>query len=106
MTKSYSLDHRERIAGFVDGGRSRHAAAGHYGVSVSFVVKLTAARRATGSLKPKPGGGWPYSKLKAHLRARAIRSIDGLWQAIGDICDLYTPDECRNHFNAAGYGHT
>lgn len=66
MTRAYSLDLRERIARFVDGGRSRHAAASHFGVSVSFVVKLMAAWRATGSLSPKPGGGWRYSKLDPH----------------------------------------
>jgi len=47
-----------------------------------------------------------FSKLKAHLRARAARTIDDLWQAIGDICNLFQPDECRNYFNAAGYGVT
>ena len=47
-----------------------------------------------------------FAKLKAHLRAKAIRTIDGLWQAIGDICRLFTPAECRNYFNAAGYGLT
>jgi transposase len=47
-----------------------------------------------------------FAKLKAHLRARAIRTIDGLWQAIGDICQLFTPEECRNYFNAAGYALT
>jgi hypothetical protein len=36
MTKAYSLDLRERIARFVDSGQSRHAAAAHFGVSVSF----------------------------------------------------------------------
>lgn len=66
MTKAYSLDLRERIARFVDGGRSRNAAAEHFGVSVSFVVKLMAAWCVTGSLAPKPGGGWRYSKLDPH----------------------------------------
>jgi transposase len=47
-----------------------------------------------------------FAKLKAHLRARAIRTIDALWQAIGDICDLFTPAECKNYFTAAGYGFT
>jgi transposase len=47
-----------------------------------------------------------FAKLKAHLRARAIRTIDALWKAIGDICELFTPDECRNYFQAAGYGLT
>jgi transposase len=45
-----------------------------------------------------------FSKLKAHLRARAVRTLDALWQAIGDICDLVEPEECRNYFNATGYG--
>lgn len=44
-----------------------------------------------------------FSKLKSHLRARAVRTIDALWDAIGDICNLYTPDECSNYFAAAGY---
>jgi len=48
----------------------------------------------------KARGAW---MLKANLRARAIRTIDGLWQAIGDICNLYSPAECKNYFDAAGY---
>jgi transposase len=44
-----------------------------------------------------------FSKLKSHLRARAVRTIDALWDAIGDICNLYTPQECTNYFAAAGY---
>jgi len=47
-----------------------------------------------------------FSKLKARLRARAVRTIDALWAAIGDICDLYDPAECSNFFKAAGYDHT
>lgn len=66
MTRSYSLDLRERVARFVEDGGSRHAAAAHFEVSVSFVVKLMAALRTTGSLKAKPGGGWRYSKLDPH----------------------------------------
>lgn len=44
-----------------------------------------------------------FSKLKAHLRARAVRTIDELWKAIGDICELFDPKECQNFFKAAGY---
>jgi len=40
MPKAYSLDLRERVARFVEGGRSRRAAAAHFSVSVSFVVRL------------------------------------------------------------------
>src|ERR1700724_2051893 len=57
MPKAYSLDLRERVARFVGSGRSRHAAAAHFKVSVSFVVNLMKAYRMTGSLEPKPGGG-------------------------------------------------
>lgn len=66
MTKSYSLDLRERIARYVDNGGSRHAAAARFEVSVSFVVKLMAAFRQTGRLAAKPEGGWRYSKLDPH----------------------------------------
>jgi transposase len=45
-----------------------------------------------------------FSKLKAHLRAAAARTIDDLWKAVGSICALFSPEECSNYFNAAGYG--
>jgi transposase len=45
-----------------------------------------------------------FAKLKAHLRARAVRTIDALWRAIGQICDLFEPQELKNYFAAAGYG--
>lgn len=41
----------------VDGGMSRRAAAGRFGVSVSSVIRWDAQRRATGSFEPKPQGG-------------------------------------------------
>lgn len=44
-----------------------------------------------------------FSKLKAHLRAIAARTLDDLWKAIGDICSIFTPEECSNYFTAAGY---
>ena len=46
-----------------------------------------------------------FSKLKAHLRRIGARTIEDLWRAVGSICDLYSPDECQNYFNAAGYGY-
>lgn len=46
-----------------------------------------------------------FSKLKSHLRATAARTIDELWRAIGNICDLYSPSECANYFKAAGYAY-
>lgn len=47
---------------------------------------------------------WLSPSSRALLRARAVRTIDTLWRAIGEICDLFSPQECQNHFTAAGYG--
>ncbi len=44
-----------------------------------------------------------FAKLKALLRKVAERTVEGLWAAIGKILETFAPDECRNHFNAAGY---
>jgi len=35
-----------------------------------------------------------FSKLKAHLRKAAARTFDEVWNAIGQICDLFSPQEC------------
>ena len=66
MPKAYSIDLRERVVAFVEAGHSRHAAAAHFRVSVSFVVKLMMAWRARGSLAPKPSGGRRHAKLAPH----------------------------------------
>ena len=44
-----------------------------------------------------------FSKLKAHLRKAAARTYDALWQAIGDICNLFSAEECWNFFRAQNY---
>jgi len=44
-----------------------------------------------------------FSKLKAHLRKAAERTIHGLWDAIGRILDMYPPQEYANYFANAGY---
>jgi transposase len=74
MTKSYSLDLRSRVVRFVEAGHSCHEAARHFEVSVAFVVRLMAVYRATGSLAPKPEGGWRSSKLDPH-REFLIRRV-------------------------------
>src|SRR5205823_4479701 len=66
MPKAYSLDLRERVARFVRGSRSCHAAAAHFSVSVSFVVRLMKAFRTTGRLAPKASGGRRHAKLDPH----------------------------------------
>lgn len=44
-----------------------------------------------------------FAKLKAHLRKAAARTIDALWRAVGDICSLFTSEECWNFFKAHSY---
>ncbi|WP_378941203.1 IS630 family transposase [Mesorhizobium sp. ANAO-SY3R2] len=44
-----------------------------------------------------------FSKLKALLRKAAARTIDELWAVIANCLSAFTPDQCRNYFNAAGY---
>jgi len=44
-----------------------------------------------------------FAKLKALLRAAAERSVDALWDRIGELVDRFTPIECANYFAAAGY---
>ncbi|MGB8385281.1 MAG: IS630 family transposase [Dermatophilaceae bacterium] len=44
-----------------------------------------------------------FSKLKALLRKAAERTVDGLWNRIGELLHALTPSECANFFAAAGY---
>jgi transposase len=44
-----------------------------------------------------------FAKLKAMLRKAAERTIDGLWNTIGQLVATFTPAECANYFEAAGY---
>jgi transposase len=64
--EAYSLDLRERVVSYVEGGRSRRAAAAHFRVSPSFVINLMTAFRQRGALAPKALGGWRHSKLDPH----------------------------------------
>jgi transposase len=44
-----------------------------------------------------------FSKIKAHLRKAAERTVEGLWNRIGALLPTFTPQECANYFEAAGY---
>ena len=43
------------------------------------------------------------AKLKLLLRKASARTFYALIDAIGDICQLYQPNECQTYFNGAGY---
>jgi len=44
-----------------------------------------------------------FSKLKAKLRAAAKRTMEALWQYLGEVPDAFQPEECRNYFRSCGY---
>lgn len=44
-----------------------------------------------------------FSKLKALIRKAAARTYDQLWAAVGQVCDLFSDEECYNYFKATGY---
>ncbi len=46
---------------------------------------------------PTPRGG------TRPLRKAAARTVDALWQVIGEVIDMFTPNECANYFASAGY---
>ena len=44
-----------------------------------------------------------FSKLKAHLRKIAERTVAALMRALETCADIFKPAECENYFNACGY---
>lgn len=44
-----------------------------------------------------------FAKLKALLRKAAERSIDTLWNRIGELLHAFSPAECASYFRSAGY---
>ena len=39
-----------------------------------------------------------FAKLKAVLRGKAERTVDALWDAIGQVVTIFDPQECANYF--------
>jgi hypothetical protein len=44
-----------------------------------------------------------FSKIKAHLRKTSAQTVEALWRAIGEIYDLFSPQECWCYLKAADY---
>lgn len=47
-----------------------------------------------------------FSKLKALLRKAEKRTVDALWNEIGELLDAFSPDECKHYFASSGYVNT
>jgi transposase len=44
-----------------------------------------------------------FAKLKALLRKAAIRSMESLWNFLGECLDDFSISECQNYFASSGY---
>lgn len=44
-----------------------------------------------------------FAKLKTLLRKAAARTRDKLWDAVAEVLQAFTPDECANYLAHAGY---
>jgi transposase len=44
-----------------------------------------------------------FAKLKALLRKAAARTRDALWDTLGELLDLFTPEECQHYIINSGY---
>ena len=44
-----------------------------------------------------------FSKLKSLLRKAGTRTVDGLWEFLGQALDAFSPQECLNYMRHCGY---
>nr|WP_174278977.1 helix-turn-helix domain-containing protein [Sphingomonas bacterium] len=91
MPRAYSDDLRVRVVRAVDAGASRRSVATKFEVSVSFVIRLVAQWRASGSAKVRGTGGRPRHRLEPHgalvdrlLAAHRDVTLDELRAALAD----------------------
>lgn len=118
MTRSYSLDLRVRVAGFVEAGHSCRAAARHFGVSDSFAIKLMQRRGQSGSPAPARQGRPRGTGKLAPYAAFLIQAVETtpditmpdlaarLWDEHGVVAAPATLSRflCRQGFTYKIYG--
>jgi transposase len=79
------------------------------------VRKISAAKTAI-----EEGGAWllflppnspdlnlielAFSKLKAHMKRLAPKTVDSLWKSVVNILEWFSKQKCANFFTASGYG--
>ena len=44
-----------------------------------------------------------FAKLKTLVRKAKLRKMEALWQKLGELGDVFSPQECQNYFKHAGY---
>jgi transposase len=47
-----------------------------------------------------------FSKLKRLLRSAAVRTVDALWNTVGQLISNFTANECANYIRHCGYSHS
>lgn len=45
-----------------------------------------------------------WSKVKAHLRKAAARTVDAVLEAVKQALGSITPQDCEGYFERCGYG--
>ena len=45
-----------------------------------------------------------FAKLKHLMRKAQARNVEATWRRIGQLLDLFTPEECANYLANSGYG--
>ena len=127
MTRPYSLDLRERVAGFVVSGGTCREAADLFGVGVATAVRWGRQLRETGSAAARPMGGrrrvalvaqrdWLLARIveKPDLTLRAIRaelaelgvkvSYDAVWRFYLKAGISFKKKPARRRAGPAGRG--
>jgi len=47
-----------------------------------------------------------FSKLKRLLRSAAARTVEALWETVGQLIAAFKPGECAGYLRHCGYAHT
>lgn len=47
--------------------------------------------------------GQVFAKLKHFPRNATRRTVEALWQEIGNLLERFPPEECRNYLRISGY---
>jgi len=112
MTKSYSIDLRERVIAHIEDGHTCRATARAFDVSASFAVKLVSRWRATGSTAParqgRPPGGGKLAPHRDFLIERVEKTPDitmpELAAELDAICSIQvSPASLSRFLCAAGF---
>ena len=96
MPQPLSNDLRRRLVECVEQGQSRRQAAARLKTAASSAVKVMKLWKETGSVEPRPRGGFRHGKLKAHREF-----ILGI---VGQRPDITMPELAKELLAAKGVG--